>query len=87
MFGERLRELRKDRKLTQTEISKLLNISQITYSQYERNARKPDMETLIKLADFFKVSLDYLMCRYDKVQKPDNHKSLLVAEEQAEYKT
>lgn len=66
MFGNRLKELRKDKKLTQFEISKLLNISQITYSQYERNKREPSIETLIKLSDIFKVSLDYLMCRYDK---------------------
>lgn len=71
MFGDRLRELRKEKKLTQTEISKLMNISQITYSQYERNTRKPDMETLIKLADLFRVSLDYLMCRYDKIEKKE----------------
>lgn len=64
MFGSRLRELRKEKGLTQTEISKILNISQVTYSQYEREKREPGIKTLIKLADFYKVSLDYITGRY-----------------------
>ena len=64
MVGERLRNLRKDRKLTQEEISKLLGIAQTTYAGYENNRHIPDLDTLIKIADLFKVSLDYLAGRY-----------------------
>lgn len=63
MDGDRLKYLRLTKGLTQKEISKKLNISQNTYSQYERNLREPDNNTLIKIADFFITSTDYLLGR------------------------
>ncbi len=57
----RLKELRKESGLKQTEISKLLNISQMAYSYYERGLREPDIKTLIKLSEIFNVSVDYLI--------------------------
>lgn len=65
MFPERLVELRKSKKLTQQELADKLNISRATYAQYEIGRRKPDYETLEKLADFYKVSIDYLLGRTD----------------------
>ncbi len=62
----RIRELREDRDLTQTEISKLLNISQVAYSYYELNKRNIPLETLCKLADFYNVSLDYILYRTEE---------------------
>ena len=57
------RELRKERKLTQIELSKLLGIDQTTVSKWELGKALPDTATLIKLADFFDVSTDYLLSR------------------------
>ena len=57
----RIRDLREDRDLTQTDISKYLNISQVAYSYYELNKRNIPIETLCKLADFYKVSVDYIL--------------------------
>ena len=65
-IGERLKELRKEKNIKQGKLCEILNISQGTYSGYETNAHKPDIDTLIKIANYYKVSLDYLTGRYDK---------------------
>ena len=60
-FTERLKELRKEKGLNQTEIAKELHISQQTYSQWESDKRNPSQKTLEKLANFFNVSVSYLL--------------------------
>ena len=62
----RLRELREDNDLTQAEIAKILNISQRAYSHYEIGSREIPLELLIKLADYYNVSLDYIAKRKTK---------------------
>ena len=64
MMGETLKKLRKEKNLSQTEIAKILGIPQKTYSDYETDKSNPKVETLIKLADFYKTSTDYLLGRY-----------------------
>lgn len=59
----RIKDLREDKDLTQTDISKMLNISQVAYSYYELNKRNVPLEILCKLADFYNVSVDYLLYR------------------------
>lgn len=59
----RLKELRKQKNLTQAELSQLLNIKQQYYSRYETGIAEPNIENLIKLADFYNVSIDYLVGR------------------------
>ena len=63
---QRIRDLREDMDLTQTQISEQLNISQRAYSHFETGTRSIPTEILIKLADIFEVSLDYLVGRTDK---------------------
>lgn len=63
----RIKSLREDHDLTQREVSKLLNISQVAYSYYEINKRSIPLETLSKLADFYNTSVDYIMYRTDVV--------------------
>ena len=65
----RIKDLREDRDLTQQELSKFLNISQVAYSYYELNKRNIPLELLSKLADFYNTSVDYLIYRTD-VFKP-----------------
>lgn len=60
-FTERLKELRKEKGLNQTEIAKELHISQQTYSQWESDKRNPSQKPLEKLANFFNVSVSYLL--------------------------
>lgn len=61
MIGERLKTLREEKKLTQQEVAEKLGISRGRYSQYELNSRLPDYDLLIKIADFFGVTVDYLV--------------------------
>lgn len=61
MFGELLRELRKDHGLTQADLAEKLSFSLMTISSYERGCSVPDDTTKVKLAKIFNVSLDYLL--------------------------
>ena len=70
MLGKRLKELREKRGLTQKELAQHIHISRDTYAQYEINRRSPDFKTLIYLADFFGVTIDYLLGR-NKVELAD----------------
>lgn len=63
---QRIKDLREDMDLTQTQISEQLNISQRAYSHFETGTRGIPTEILIKLADIFEVSLDYLVGRTNK---------------------
>ena len=65
VFSERLRETRQKRIFTQKNISDHLGIAERAYQNYEYGNREPNLETLVKLADFFDVSLDYLVGRSD----------------------
>ena len=58
---QRLRDLREDRDLTQQELATLLKVSQTTYSRYESGALDIPNISLIKLAEFYKTSIDYLV--------------------------
>lgn len=57
----RLRELRKQRNLSQKEFAKNFNIAQNTYANYEIGKTQPDIEVIKKIADFYHVSIDYLL--------------------------
>ena len=59
----RIKDLREDHDLTQKELSKYLNISQVTYSYYEIGKRSIPIDILIKLANYYNVSLDYIYYR------------------------
>lgn len=62
----RIRNLREDADLTQKQIAELLMCDQSLYSKYERGERVLPLELAMQLADFYKVSLDYLVGRTDK---------------------
>lgn len=63
VFAERLKELRKEKGLTQSQVGVHLGMSQQNYRRWEVGERSPSGETLIKLADYFDVSIDYLVGR------------------------
>lgn len=60
-FNERLRELREDNNLTQTELAKELLIDQRSLSFYEIGKYEPNLDTLMQMAIFFNVSCDYIL--------------------------
>ncbi len=64
-YTQRIKNLREDMDLTQQAVANKLGVSQRTYSYYE-NGRLIPVDILIKLADIFSVSLDYMLCRIDK---------------------
>ena len=64
ILGQRLKELRKLNHLTQEFISDYLKINRVTYHGYEANKHLPVIESLVEIADYYKVSLDYLCGRY-----------------------
>lgn len=68
ILSKRLRECRKEQGLAQWEIAVYCDISEKTYQNYELMTREPKLEILIKIADRFGVSLDYLTGRTDKRQ-------------------
>ncbi|MFS9152402.1 helix-turn-helix transcriptional regulator [Streptococcus infantis] len=62
-FTDRLKTLRKEKKLTQKELAEQIGIKQNSYSDWETGKNEPSLENLIKLADLFEVSLDCLLGR------------------------
>lgn len=61
----RIRDLREDRDLTQKQVSKMLMCDQSLYSKYERGEREIPLVLMIKLADYYGTSIDYLVGRTD----------------------
>lgn len=59
----RLKDLREDNDITQNQIASILNVKQNTYSQYENGKREVPIDVLWKLADYYNVSIDYLVGR------------------------
>lgn len=68
-LAERLVQLRQQRGIRQKDIAELLGVSERAVQYYESGKRHPDFEGLIKLADYFNVSLDYLVGRSDDPQR------------------
>lgn len=66
--GERMRTLREGMNLPQKKIADLLNVSQPSINRYEHGQAFPTIELLVKYADYFDVSMDYLTCRCDEPQ-------------------
>lgn len=65
MLGTRLKELRKERGLTQQQVANVLSISARGYTYYELGTNEPSLSALKKLSDFFNCSIDYLVGRED----------------------
>lgn len=68
-YPERIRALREDRDITQTQVAQLLKVGQKTYSDYELGKTRIPVDSLIILAQFYNVSMDYI-CGVSDVKKP-----------------
>ena len=64
-FGNRLKKLRSEKRITGEELGKILNVTKVAVSNWESDRRFPDQDTLKNIADYFDVSVDYLLCRND----------------------
>lgn len=63
LFGIRLKELREEANINQEKLAEILNTYRANINRYEKRTREPDYDTLVKIADFFDVSADYLLGR------------------------
>lgn len=61
MFGDKLKQIRKKENIKQEELGKFLNVGSTTISNWENNVSQPSIEQIIKIANYFNVSTDYLM--------------------------
>lgn len=66
VLAKRLKECRKEKGFTQAQVAIYCDITEHTYQNYELMAREPKLEILIKIADLYRVSLDYLVGRTDE---------------------
>lgn len=74
MYFKRLKDIREDHELTQTQIAKILNMKQQQYARYENGVNEIPFEHIIKLAKYYNVSIDYLANLTDET-KPYPQKS------------
>lgn len=66
MFSKRLKKLRSEKNLTQKQLADAIQTSQQNIAFYEKNKRQPKQEILERIAKYFNVSTDYLLCKTDK---------------------
>lgn len=71
-IGKRLRDLREEKNITQEELGKILGTSHVTIGRYENGERIPKLDILMDLANYFSVSLDFLLFRSDKKEVSSN---------------
>ena len=69
VFSDRLKEIRNMKGVTQKAVAEYLGITEQAYQKYEYAMREPNHEATIKLADYFDVSIDYLLGRSDNSQR------------------
>lgn len=72
ILGYRLRELRRERKMSQSDLGKLLGVTKVSVSGYEKGTRVPSMDILLLILDVFEISADYLLGRELNVVCEDN---------------
>lgn len=84
MLGSRIRELREERGLTQEELGKILNLTKGNISKYESSKLEPNIETIKLIANYFKVSTDYLLGRTEYRNYPHTQ-AAHIAENESEY--
>ena len=78
MFGERIKELRKQKGLSQEELGQYFSISGPAVSKWESGNSEPDNVTLLKLSDFFGVSVDYILGKDNETKEIELLKQLLI---------
>ena len=87
-MGERIKQLRKEKGMTQTDLAQTLNVTKGTVSTWETNSRVPGFETMNALSDLFQKSIDYIMGRSDDAtpttQNEDDLEDLALSQVEAD---
>lgn len=80
MIGQKLKEIRTEKKIKQSDVAAFLGCARTTYTQYETGVSEPDINTINKLADFFGVSVEFLLGRTEiSTKTPVTKDDLMVA--------
>lgn len=86
LLGRRIKSLRKENGMTQEELGKLINVTKVSICCYEKETRIPTLETLLALADVFKVDINYFLGSDEYVVADTNEKyGMSVASEELEF--
>lgn len=70
MIGQKLKAIRTEKKIKQSDVATFLGCARTTYTQYETGASEPDIDTINKLADYYEVSVEYLLGRTESPTSP-----------------
>lgn len=73
MIGQKIRDLRKQRKMSQTELANILHVSQQTVTAWETGKAEPSSSAVANLADYFNVTTDYLLGRPEEKKEKDSN--------------
>ncbi|WP_294405784.1 XRE family transcriptional regulator [uncultured Clostridium sp.] len=84
-LSDRLKELRKSNNLTQTELGKILGVGKTTVSMYENNNSTPNDEIKLKIAEYFNVSVDYLLGKTDTKNYTEDNNVTIALHSDTEY--
>ena len=84
-LSDRLKELRKSNNLTQTELGKILGVGKTTISMYENNNSTPNDEIKLKIAEYFNVSVDYLLGKTDTKNYTEDNNVTIALHSDTEY--
>ena len=76
IFGQKLKELRRKHKITQEQLAKIINVERSSIGKYESTNTIPSKETLLKIAQYFNVSTDYLLGNENTQQKRESKKTI-----------
>lgn len=82
-FNERIKELRNKKNISQAVIAEYLGITKQAYSLYETGKREPDYETLLKIGEYFSVSVDYLLGSSDTPKAEELPEELIILNRKA----
>ena len=74
VIGERIKNLRTAKNISQEELGTIIGVSKVSICGYENNKRCPNLEIIIKLANYFETSIDYLLGREKKIYNEDDNK-------------
>lgn len=73
MIGQRIRDLRKQKKMSQSELAKIIGVTQTTITAWETGKAEPSSSAVANLADYFNVTTDYLLGRPEEKKEKDSN--------------
>ena len=80
MQGERLRQLRTSKKISQPKLAEMLDVDISTIGKWEIHNATPNAKTLVELADYFNVSVDYLLGRVNEILTPLSNEEIILVQ-------